>query len=37
MYTAGEATGAEKDYLDWIIGADAQQIVAKLGFVPILK
>lgn len=37
MYTAGEATGAEKDYLDWIIAADAQQIVADLGFVPILK
>lgn len=37
MYTAGEATGAEKDYLDWIIAAAAQQIVADLGFVPILK
>ena len=37
MYTAGEATGAEKDYLDWITAADAQQIVEKLGFVPILK
>jgi phosphate transport system substrate-binding protein len=37
MYTAGEATGAEKDYLDWIISDAAQKIVAKLGFVPILK
>ena len=37
MYTAGEAKGAEKDYLDWIISSEAQQIVAKLGFVPILK
>ena len=37
MYTAGEANAAEKDYLDWIISAEAQQIVAKLGFVPILK
>ncbi|MCX6066877.1 MAG: phosphate ABC transporter substrate-binding protein [Chloroflexi bacterium] len=37
MYTAGEATGAEKAYLDWIISDAAQQIVAKLGFVPILK
>jgi ABC-type phosphate transport system substrate-binding protein len=37
MYTAGEATGAAKDYLDWIIAADAQKIVEKLGFVPILK
>ena len=37
MYTAGEATGVSKDYLDWIISADAQKIVADLGFVPILK
>lgn len=37
MYTAGEATGAEKDYLDWIVATDAQKIVAKLGFVPILR
>jgi len=37
MYTAGEASGAEKDYLDWIVAAEAQQIVVKLGFVPILK
>ena len=37
MYTAGEAVGAEKDYLDWILSAEAQQIVANLGFVPVLK
>jgi phosphate transport system substrate-binding protein len=37
MYTAGEALGAEKDYLDWILSAEAQQIVADLGFVPVLK
>lgn len=37
MYTAGEATGAIKDYLDWIVSDEAQQIVTKLGFVPILK
>ncbi|MEW6093356.1 MAG: phosphate ABC transporter substrate-binding protein, partial [Chloroflexota bacterium] len=36
MYTAGEPTGAVKDYLDWILSVEAQQIVAKLGFVPIL-
>jgi len=36
MYTAGEPAGAVKDYLDWIrTSADAQGIVAKLGFVPI--
>jgi phosphate transport system substrate-binding protein len=36
MYTAGEPTGAVKDYLDWILSAEAQAIVAELGFVPIL-
>ncbi len=36
MYTAGEPTGAIKDYLDWILSDEAQQIVAELGFVPIL-
>ena len=35
MYTNGEPTGAVKAYLDWIMGADAQQIVKELGFVPI--
>jgi len=35
MYTAGEATGAVQDYLDWILSPAAQQIVAELGFVPI--
>jgi phosphate transport system substrate-binding protein len=35
MYTAGEPHGAIKVYLDWIFGADAQEIVAELGFVPI--
>ncbi len=37
MYTAGTATGAEKNYLDWIISDEAQQIVARLGFVPIIR
>ncbi len=35
MYTAGEPTGAVKEYLDWIQSAEAQSIVANLGFVPI--
>jgi len=34
MYTNGEATGAVKEYLDWILSPEAQQIVAELGFVP---
>ncbi len=34
MYTNGEPTGVVKDYLDWILSEEAQQIVAELGFVP---
>src|SRR5918996_645902 len=34
MYTNGEPTGIVKDYLDWILGSEAQEIVAELGFVP---
>jgi phosphate transport system substrate-binding protein len=34
MYTNGEPTGVVKEYLDWILSAEAQQIVADLGFVP---
>jgi phosphate transport system substrate-binding protein len=34
MYTDGEPTGIIKDYLNWILGTDAQEIVAELGFVP---
>lgn len=35
MYTNGEPTGAVKEYLDWILSSEAQEIVAKLGFVPV--
>jgi len=34
MYTNGEPTGLVKEYLDWIISPEAQEIVAELGFVP---
>jgi len=37
MYTHGEPVGAVKDYLDWIMAAEAQRVVAELGFVPIAK
>jgi phosphate transport system substrate-binding protein len=36
MYTGHAPAGAVKAYLDWIVSAEAQQIVAQLGFVPIL-
>jgi phosphate transport system substrate-binding protein len=35
MYTDGEPTGIVKEYLDWIISPEAQEIVAELGFVPV--
>lgn len=35
MYTDGEPTGVVKEYLDWILSAEAQEIVAELGFVPV--
>ena len=35
MYTAGQPQGAIAAYLDWILSVEAQQIVAKLGFVPV--
>ncbi len=34
MYTNGEPVGIVREYLDWILSDEAQQIVAKLGFVP---
>jgi phosphate transport system substrate-binding protein len=34
MYTAGEPTGAIKQYLDWIMGS-GQSLVTDLGFVPL--
>jgi len=35
MYTNGEPTGVIKEYLDWILSPEAQEIVAELGFVPV--
>jgi phosphate transport system substrate-binding protein len=36
MYTAGEPKGEIAAYLEWIMGEEAQRIVAELGFVPLL-
>jgi phosphate transport system substrate-binding protein len=35
MYTAGEPTGDVLEYLSWILGPEAQEIVTELGFVPV--
>ncbi len=37
MYTAGEPSGILAEYLSWILGADGQEIVARLGFVPLVE
>lgn len=37
MYTNGEPTGIVNEYLDWITSPEAQQIVADLGFVPVIN
>lgn len=35
MYTRGEPQGLTKEYLDWIMSPEAQDIVMELGFVPV--
>ena len=35
MYSLGKPTGEVKAYLDWILSAEGQKIVEKLGFVPL--
>ncbi len=37
MISNGEPVGAAKSYIDWILGADGQKIVADQGFVPLAK
>ena len=34
MYTNGEPEGTIKDYINWILSAEAQQFVTDLGFIP---
>lgn len=36
MYTAGQPSPTEQAYLDWIFTDPAQEIVAGLGFVPVI-
>ncbi len=35
MYTRGEPAGLIKEYVDWILGPEGQDIVIQLGFVPL--
>ena len=35
IYVVGEPSGAVKDYLDWILGPEGQNVVLDLGYVPV--
>ncbi len=35
LYTRSKPVGAMKDYIDWILGDEGQQIVAKVGYFPV--
>jgi phosphate transport system substrate-binding protein len=35
MYTAGQPTGATKEYMDWILSDIGQQIILKKGYAPV--
>jgi phosphate transport system substrate-binding protein len=35
IYSNGEPQGIIREYLDWIMGADSQKIIASLGFIPL--
>jgi phosphate transport system substrate-binding protein len=35
MYTNGQPHGLVKEYMEWVLGPEAQKIVADLGFVPV--
>jgi phosphate transport system substrate-binding protein len=37
LYTAGEPEGAVRDYIEWIMGPEGQQIVRELDFVPLTR
>jgi len=35
IYSRGEPEGAVKEYLDWILGPDGQNVVEEIGYVPV--
>jgi len=37
VYVAGKITPAIKQYIDWTLGPEGQNIVAKIGYVPLPK
>jgi phosphate transport system substrate-binding protein len=37
MYTLGQPEGEIKEYIDWILSPDGQEIVKKSGYIPVLS
>jgi phosphate transport system substrate-binding protein len=37
FYTAGEATGTAKKFIDWTVGADGQKVIGDVGYYPLPK
>jgi phosphate transport system substrate-binding protein len=37
LYTLGEPTGDLKDYVDWILSPAGQQLIEKIGYIPLKK
>jgi phosphate transport system substrate-binding protein len=35
MYTRSRPTGAVKEYIDWILGPEGQEVVTKVGYFPV--
>jgi phosphate transport system substrate-binding protein len=37
FYTAGEATGTTKKFIDWVVGPEGQKIIEQVGYYPLPK
>ena len=37
FYTAGEATGSTKKFIDWVVGPEGQKVIEQVGYYPLPK
>ena len=37
LYTAGAAAGDSKKFIDWVLGAEGQKVIAEVGYYPLPK
>jgi phosphate transport system substrate-binding protein len=37
FYTAGDATGSMKKFIDWVQGPDGQKVIEEVGYYPLPK